>query len=575
MLVGLGRQHPGLGHRQPEPHHRRVGGVLLVRLDRPGVVVDVEVVEDDRLLDPLAADRVPVRQPVDDHVVLDRLAQVERLDRHPLAVRSVSRSPPSLRSSFERLEQALVGDRPADVGAERQADVDGALAPCPVPPCGRDGAGAPSAGLVLAGPQHPAQPVAELVAPVVPVVAVPRALEQNIDAAFAQEACKRAVLVGEPLELAGRDEGAGRPAARGARRSARISRAMRWKTGCGRRASLRSSRMNEPDFSTSPPKTPGIAEGGGERGDRAEAGAEQHPLAPAPRRSRQRAPSAGRSSRTRKRACAPAAGVFAQPVAGLHQRRDHRRDLARVDQVVEHHRQVGVGDEVVAVVDDDQRIGAGPGRGRPAGRPARRGSRRRRALSTCELLDAAGRRAARQAPLRPLVAEGAATEFSPNGSPARAGFSGSTIQLLAAVRGRPRACTRSGRRPRPAAAAARGRCRRSRTNGRRSAPPWIQRTRCTWSASPRQAKVSVPGSASGNSCSARKPRRASPSAAGRRPASPAPGCRPRPSIGGHRDCTFMLGPCMLVARSICSSRQVTHLRRPSRRSAMPARASAT
>ena len=65
------------------------------------------------------------------------------------------------------------------------------------------------------------QPVAELVAPVVPVVPVPGALEQNIDAAFAQEACKRAVLLGQPLELARRDEGA-RPGTGGARRSARI-----------------------------------------------------------------------------------------------------------------------------------------------------------------------------------------------------------------------------------------------------------------------------------------------------------------------------------------------------------------
>ena len=154
---------------------------------------------------------------------------------------------------------ALVADRPADVGAERQADVDGTLAPFPVPPAGRDGAlRAPSAGLVRPpGRQHPREPVAELVAPVVPVVAVPRALEQNIDAAFAQEACERPVLVGQPLELAGRDEG---PRPRQRRRAARAPASA---ARCGGRpgaagaASLRSSRMNEPDFSTSPPKTPG------------------------------------------------------------------------------------------------------------------------------------------------------------------------------------------------------------------------------------------------------------------------------------------------------------------------------
>ena len=41
---------------------------------------------------------------------------------------------------------------------------------------------------------------AKLVAPVVPVVAVPRALEQNINPARAQELSERPVLVGEPLE---------------------------------------------------------------------------------------------------------------------------------------------------------------------------------------------------------------------------------------------------------------------------------------------------------------------------------------------------------------------------------------
>ena len=123
----------------------------------------------------------------------------------------------------------------------------------------------------------------------------------------------------------------------------------------------------------------------------------------------------------------PAAGIFAEPVAGLHQRRDHRRDVARVDQVVEQHRQVGIGDEVVAVVDDDERIG--PLRV-VAGRqvdPHPAGLAEGAALDR-DLLDPPGGRAARQAPLRPLVAEGAATEFSPNGSPARAGFSGSRIR---------------------------------------------------------------------------------------------------------------------------------------------------
>src|SRR5947207_1456330 len=57
-----------------------VGGVLLHRLHRPGVVEHVQAVHEDGLLDPLATGVIPVRQPVDDEVVLDRLAQVEGLD---------------------------------------------------------------------------------------------------------------------------------------------------------------------------------------------------------------------------------------------------------------------------------------------------------------------------------------------------------------------------------------------------------------------------------------------------------------------------------------------------------------
>ena len=51
------------------------------------------------------------------------------------------------------------------------------------------------------------------------------------------------------------------------------------------------------------------------------------------------------------------AGIFAHPVAGLDQRRYNGWNVARVDQVVERDREIGVGDEILAVMDDDQGIG--------------------------------------------------------------------------------------------------------------------------------------------------------------------------------------------------------------------------
>ncbi|PJB34224.1 MAG: hypothetical protein CO108_28800 [Deltaproteobacteria bacterium CG_4_9_14_3_um_filter_63_12] len=53
--------------------------MLLHRLDGPGVVEHIEVIEDDGLLDPLAARVEPVREPIEHDVVLARLAHVERL----------------------------------------------------------------------------------------------------------------------------------------------------------------------------------------------------------------------------------------------------------------------------------------------------------------------------------------------------------------------------------------------------------------------------------------------------------------------------------------------------------------
>ena len=51
------------------------------------------------------------------------------------------------------------------------------------------------------------------------------------------------------------------------------------------------------------------------------------------------------------------AGIFAHPVAGLDQRRHNRWNVARVDQVVERDGEIGVGDEILAIMDDNQGIG--------------------------------------------------------------------------------------------------------------------------------------------------------------------------------------------------------------------------
>ncbi len=119
-LVALGRHHPGVGHRQAQPHHGAVGGLLLHRLDRPGVVEDVEPVHQDRLLDPLPAGVVPVGEPVEDHVVATGLAQVEGLDRDPL---DLEPDPVAAdrQGQIEGLDEFLEEDRPVQVGAQGKA----------------------------------------------------------------------------------------------------------------------------------------------------------------------------------------------------------------------------------------------------------------------------------------------------------------------------------------------------------------------------------------------------------------------------------------------------------------------
>ena len=65
----LVRHEDGVGHLEPEAHHRAVGGVLLHRLERERAVEQVHVVHQRDLLQPLARVVVPVREPVDDQVV--------------------------------------------------------------------------------------------------------------------------------------------------------------------------------------------------------------------------------------------------------------------------------------------------------------------------------------------------------------------------------------------------------------------------------------------------------------------------------------------------------------------------
>ena len=123
-LVRLGRQHPRLRDRHAQVHHGAVGRVLLHRLHRPRVVEDVEAVHQDGLLDPLAAGVIPVGQPVDDQVVADVLAQVERLDGHAVDLDAHLIALP-VDDQIEALDELLVTDRPADVGAQRQPDPAG------------------------------------------------------------------------------------------------------------------------------------------------------------------------------------------------------------------------------------------------------------------------------------------------------------------------------------------------------------------------------------------------------------------------------------------------------------------
>ena len=101
------------------------------------------------------------------------------------------------------------------------------------------------------------------------------------------------------------------------------------------------------------------------------------------------------------------AGIFAHPVAGLDQRRHNRWNVARVDQVVEGDGEIGVGDEILAIMDDDQ--GIGPSRRIAGGQidPLLAALSKRRALDL-HGFDAPGGSATRLTPLGARVAIGPA-----------------------------------------------------------------------------------------------------------------------------------------------------------------------
>ena len=105
---------------QPEPHHRAVRRVLLHRLEREGVVEEVHVVHERDLLQPLARDEVPPREPVDDERVARRVAQVEGLVGDALTGQLVA--VPIVVDRPNPLEQVLERGRPVFLGAEEKAD---------------------------------------------------------------------------------------------------------------------------------------------------------------------------------------------------------------------------------------------------------------------------------------------------------------------------------------------------------------------------------------------------------------------------------------------------------------------
>ena len=280
-LVALRRHHPRLRDRHARADHRAVGRVLLVRLDRPRVVEDVEAVHEDGLLDPLAAG---VYQCVSRSMTtsyLHGLAQVERLDRHALDLEAhgvaAHRS-----DEVEPLQHLLEADRPADVGAERQTDVASDGATC----------GAATSRRQHRPGEQPGQRLSEAVAPVLPVVTVAGLDEADLHARCAEHRDERAVLADQRLVHAARHEhplGDRRRVGEEAGARTRRPGAQRAPAGCGSRCSGTGERAG---LQQQPTEDPERGACDGERRDRAEARAHQAPRPAGVGRERAAAPRA-------------------------------------------------------------------------------------------------------------------------------------------------------------------------------------------------------------------------------------------------------------------------------------------
>jgi hypothetical protein len=90
--------------------------VLFHGLQRERVVEDVEIVEDDGLLDPLARRVIPVSQAVKEDGIPNRLPEQERFDRYPLDVEGES-VVTTLDSQIEPADYVFKKDRPLEVSA--------------------------------------------------------------------------------------------------------------------------------------------------------------------------------------------------------------------------------------------------------------------------------------------------------------------------------------------------------------------------------------------------------------------------------------------------------------------------
>ena len=121
LLVRLRRQHPRVGNRETEAHHRAIRGVLLVRLERPGIVEDVGIVEDDRLLYPLAAG-VSTSGSAGRQPGRSAPAGVDRTARSSRADLEAERVAAPVDREIEPLQDFFETDRPADVRTQRQTD---------------------------------------------------------------------------------------------------------------------------------------------------------------------------------------------------------------------------------------------------------------------------------------------------------------------------------------------------------------------------------------------------------------------------------------------------------------------